>query len=157
MREYQARSESQLIAKPCIVTPCATRMPMAATLRSGPCPSASTHTPLRPSTRVGRDAELGADVDEQLLQPAHVRDDVDRLGQPHDRVADELARTVPGDLAAAVDVDDRRAVPRPLVRLGALAGGVDGLVLEQQDGVGGRLAGAHVGVHGRAAASQARS
>src|SRR5690606_27043619 len=49
-------------------------------------------------------------------------------------------RTVPGDLAAAVDVDDRRAVQRALVRLGALAGGVDRGVLEQQHGVG-QLAG----------------
>jgi hypothetical protein len=36
--------------------------------------------------------------------------------QAHDRIADELAGTVPGDLAAAVDVDDGRAVRRPLVR-----------------------------------------
>ncbi len=62
-------------------------------------------------------------------------DDVDRGRQPHDRVPDELSRSVPGDLAPAVDVDDRRAVEGPLVRLGALAGGEDRLVLEQQHGV----------------------
>src|SRR3954447_9521288 len=44
------RSQSQLSAKPCIVTPRATRTPIAATLRSGPRSSAGTHTPLRPST-----------------------------------------------------------------------------------------------------------
>ena len=48
-------SGSQLSAKPCIVTPRATRTPMAATLRSGrnpsPGSSAATQTPLRPSTR----------------------------------------------------------------------------------------------------------
>ena len=44
-------SGSQLSAKPCIVTPRATRTPIAATLRSGRVPSAATHTPLRPSTR----------------------------------------------------------------------------------------------------------
>ena len=49
------RSGSQLRAKPCIVTPRATRMPMAATFRSGRYPepgsSAGSQTPLRPSTR----------------------------------------------------------------------------------------------------------
>src|SRR5207244_11991408 len=50
-----SRSQSQLSAKPCIVTLRATRMPIAATLRScalpGPRPPVS-QTPLRPSTRV---------------------------------------------------------------------------------------------------------
>ena len=69
----------------------------------------------RPALR--GDAELGADVDQHALHAADVGDDVDRVGQPHDRVADELPGAVPGDLAAAVDVDDRacrrRAAPRP--------------------------------------------
>jgi hypothetical protein len=43
-------SGSQLSAKPCMVTPRATRTPMAAIFRSGPRSSARTHTPLRPST-----------------------------------------------------------------------------------------------------------
>ena len=60
-----------------------------------------------------------------------MRDDVDRLGQTHDRIPDELPRAVPGDLASAIDVDHGRAVGRPFMRLGALARGVDGLVLEQ--------------------------
>src|SRR5690606_11958269 len=47
----QFRSQSALRAKPCMVTPWATRMPMAATLRAGPRSSAGTHTPLRPATR----------------------------------------------------------------------------------------------------------
>ena len=55
MRSNQPRSQSQLSAKPCIVTPRATRMPIAATLRScalpGPRPPV-IQTPLRPSTRV---------------------------------------------------------------------------------------------------------
>ena len=46
-------------------------------------------------------------------------DDVDRLGQAHDRVADELARAVPRDLSAAIHVDDGRAVGRALVPRGA--------------------------------------
>ena len=32
-------------------------------------------------------------------------DDVDGGRQPHDRVPDQLSRSVPGDLAPAVDVD----------------------------------------------------
>ena len=61
------------------------------------------------------DAELGEHVDEDALEPAHVADHVDRLGEAQDRVADELAGTVPGDLAAAVDVDDGGSVGRPFV------------------------------------------
>lgn len=43
---------------------------------------------------------------------------------------------MPGDLAATVDIDHRRTVHWSLVRLGALACRVDGLVLEQDDRVG---------------------
>ena len=86
-----------------------------------------------------------------LLEPADVRDDVDRVGQRDDRVADQLAGAVPGDLPAAVDVDHRGAVDRPLVRLGALAGGVDRRVLQQQQGVR-PLAGAPAARAARAAA-----
>ena len=93
----------------------------------------------------GLDAEFGAHVDQHALDAAHVRDDVDRVGQPHDRIADELAGPVPGDLAPAVDVDDGSAVERPLEGLGATTRGVDGLVLEQQHGVR-RVAGDDVGV-----------
>jgi hypothetical protein len=84
----------------------------------------------------GRQAEAGADLDERVLEAADVRDDVHRVGQRDDRVADQLARPVPGDLAAAVHVDDRRSVEGPLVRLGALARRVDGWVLQQQHRVG---------------------
>ena len=42
---------------------------------------------------------------------------------------------MPGDPAAAVDVDDGGAVDRPLGGVGALARGVDGRVLQQQHGV----------------------
>ena len=43
---------------------------------------------------------------------------------------------MPGDLSAAVDVDDRSAVHRAVQRLGALAGRIDARVLEQQHGAG---------------------
>ena len=57
------------------------------------------------------------------------------VGQPHDGVADQLAGAVEGDLAAAVDVDDRDVVADgPLVGLGPLAGREHRRVLEQQDG-----------------------
>ena len=105
IRSYQPRSGSQLSAKPCIVTSRATRMPIAATLRSGPRSSASSHTPLRPATRPARDAEVGADRDQRALESSYVVDDEDAVGEADDRVAGELTRTVPGDLAAAVDVD----------------------------------------------------
>ena len=42
------------------------------------------------------------------------------VGQPDDRVADQLAGAVEGDLAAAVDVDDRRAAGRPAARAGSV-------------------------------------
>jgi hypothetical protein len=52
MRSNAARSQSALMANPCSVTPRATRIPIAATLRSGPRSSAGTQAPLRPSIRV---------------------------------------------------------------------------------------------------------
>ena len=136
-------------------------MPIAATLRSGPRSSAGTQTPLRPSIRVVARPEFGADVDEQLLHPADVGDDVDRVGQPHDRVADQLPRAVPGDHPTAVHVDDRGAVGRPVPRLGPPAGRVDARVLQQQHGVAGgavgdRLVEAPLLVPGRPVVEQAR-
>ncbi len=119
-----------------MLTPCATRRPMAASLRTGPRSSAGIHTPLRPftSTRPATMPELGAHVDEHLLDPADERHDVDRVGKPDDRVTDELAGAVPGDLPTSVDVDDGRSGVEQgtLVGLRPLACGVDRLVLEQQ-------------------------
>ena len=92
-------------------------------------------------------AELGEHLDQHALEPAHVGDHVDGIGEPHDRVADQLAGTVPGDLAAAVDVDDRSAVGGALVRFGAFARRVHGRVLQKEDGVW-RPAAHDVGVHG---------
>ena len=96
----------------------------------------------------GGHAEVGAGRDHRLLEAAYEVDDQHVLGQPDDRVGHDLAGAVEGDLAAAVDVDDRRAaaVDRSLVRLGALAGGVGRRVLEQQHRVG-PLAGHDLGVH----------
>jgi hypothetical protein len=63
----------------------------------------------------------------RMLESPHVRHDVDRFAQAHDGIADELAGTVPGDLAAAVDVDTGvpsvgrscRAVRAPAVKTGS--------------------------------------
>ena len=152
MTSAQPRSLSQLNANPCIVTLWLTRMPMAPIFRSGRTAGPRGRRRRRgptcrcgPSIRVAVDAEVRADPDHHVLEAAHVGHDVDRLGQPDDRVAHELARAVPGDLPAAVDVDHRRPVERPLVGLGALAGGVDRGVLQQQRGVG-LVAGDHLGV-----------
>ena len=141
-RSYQERSTSQFSAKPCIVTPRLTRMPMAAILRSGRgAPElveepASSQTPLRPGTRAVVTPRSAHTADQRLLEAADEVDDQHVVGEPHDRVADELAGAVEGDLAAAVDLDHRGAVGGTLVGLGALAGRVDGGVLEQQHGAG---------------------
>src|SRR5580700_547990 len=81
--------------------------------------------------------EVGTGADQGLLDRPHVIDHVDRLAEPDDRVPDELPGAVPGDLAAAVDVDHRgsRVAGRPVELLGPLARRVDGRVLEQQAGV----------------------
>src|SRR6185369_15132135 len=87
------------------------------------------------------ETQLTADVDEQSLDAADVGDHVDRVGQAQDRVADQLPGAVPGDHAAAVDVDDLGAVGGPVPRLGPLSGGVDARMLQQQHGVAGRAVG----------------
>ena len=84
----------------------------------------------------GLDTEIGADPDHRVLEATHVRDHVDGTGQVDDRIPDELPRAVPRDLAAPVDLDDGRAVERPLVRLRPFARRVRRRVLEQEDRVG---------------------
>ncbi len=85
----------------------------------------------------GRHAERCAHADHGVLEQADIAHDVDRLVEGDDRIADELTGAVPGDLAAAVDIDDRCAgiADRPVERAGALTRRVDGLVLKQQAGV----------------------
>jgi hypothetical protein len=64
-----------------------------------------------------------------------VRDDVHRVGEPHDGIADKLAWTVPGDLAAAIRIDDGGTVGGSLGVLSALARCVHRRVLEKNDSV----------------------
>ncbi len=96
----------------------------------------------------GADAELRARPDHGLFQRAHVGDHIQRLAELDDRVSGQLPRTVPGDLATAVHVDDRcsRVAERPVGRGRPLAGRVNRLVLEQQAAVG-NLVGHAPGVH----------
>ena len=57
-----------------------------------------------------RQPVLGQHGDQRLFEPSHVIDNEYGLRKPDDRVADELSRTVPGDLAAAVNLNHRCAV-----------------------------------------------
>src|SRR4051794_19753445 len=84
------------------------------------------------------DADLVAGPDERLLDQPYVGDDVDGVAELDDRVSHELTRAMPGDLAAPVDVDHgcARVGERTVEWAGALARGVDRLVLKQQYGVG---------------------
>ena len=130
-----------------MVTPSATRMPMAAILSPDRAVGVDQPHAAASLDALPRDPELGEHLDEHALEPAHVGDDVDGVGEPDDRIADQLPGTVPGDLAAAIHVDDGRAVGGPLVRFGALARRVHGRVLQEEDGIG-RPATRNVGVHG---------
>ncbi len=99
-QENGSRSFSTLTAKPCVVTPRETCTPIEAILRSAPtrrcsrCPRSQRERAAMPS--------LGERGDDRGFHRAQVAADVvDR----HDRVADELAGAVVGELAAAVGVD----------------------------------------------------
>ena len=134
----------QLSAKPCIVTPLATRTPMAQILRSRLVSVAGSHTPERSSTRMVSTPYAGAHLHDRLLKLAHVADHVDGFSEANDGIANELAGTVPRDAAATIDVDDLAAVCWAIPGGRALACGVDGLVLNEQDSILG--ASHHLGV-----------
>ena len=96
IRENQARSQSQLIANPCMLTRRWPRRPMAATFRSGlPVVGRQPDAAAGHLDSAGVDLELGAHVDEHLLDSADEGHHVDRLGKPHDRIADDLTGAVP--------------------------------------------------------------
>ena len=76
-------------------------------------------------------AEFGAKGDHAVLEETEVAVEIGAAAaEIEERVADQLAGAVPGDEAAAVDVDDRGAVRRPVPGPGASARGVDGRVLQ---------------------------
>ena len=138
-RKNATSSGSTLSAKPCSVTQCRTRMPMAAILSSNfsPLSGRGTQTPIRSSRRSPRtlkDASVrmihsSIDGDEA----AHIRRAA--LEIEHD-IADALARPVIGELAAAAGHVDRKARVDQFGRLCRGAGGVKGRVLEQPDQLG---------------------
>ncbi len=104
----------------------------------------STQTPVncgpswsRPRASMPSCGERG---DDRVLHRADVGGDV---GGVHDRVADELARAVVGELAAARGLDDvdpagapEAGAEREVVRVRAAAERVDGRVLEQEQEIG---------------------
>src|SRR5262249_36198156 len=127
---------------PCIVTPRTTRRPIAPTLRSGRPPdnsepSAGSQTPLRPGTRiVSTPSSAHTSMSNCSTRRTYATTSTRSPSRAPGRVRiGELTRTVPGDLATAVDIDHRRTVGRPVGRSRTLAGRVDAGVLEQQDGV----------------------
>jgi hypothetical protein len=66
-----------------------------------------------------------------LLEPANVSDHIDWVRKFHDWVANQLTWTVPSNLSAAVNVNNLCAVVWSFGILGALAGGVNTLMLKQ--------------------------
>jgi hypothetical protein len=66
-----------------------------------------------------------------LLEPANVSDHIDWVWKFHDWVANQLTWTVPSNLSAAVNVNNFCAVVGSFGILGALAGGVNTLMLKQ--------------------------
>ena len=59
---------------------------------------------------LGRHAELGAHVHQHPLDASHMVHHGQRTGEPHDRIAHQLPRPVPCDLAASIDIDYRRPI-----------------------------------------------
>lgn len=75
------------------------------------------------------------DLNQDSFKFAHETDDIDGFGQSHNGIPDELPGTMPGNLSAAVNVDDGRAVCWALVETGSFARGVDRFMLQQEKGV----------------------
>ena len=124
--------------------PDADRPDLAVRPASGPCRAAGHPDAAAAVDPRGHHPEVGAGPDQGLLQGPDVGNDIDRVAESDDRVADQLAGTMPGDLAAPVDVDHRRAriAGRAVERAGPLARGVHRLVLKEQAAVGYRAAAA---------------
>ncbi len=89
-------------------------------------------------------ADVGQGLDHDLLQPVHVRRSRRRVvGYGHDRVGDQLARPVVGDVAAAVGPrehgPDAGGFDQDMAHVGVRAEGVGGRVLQHQQVVVVRL------------------
>ena len=79
---------------------------------------------------------VGEQANDCLLHPSHVVDDADPARQEDDGVADELAGAVPGDLTATIHRHHWGAVEGIGLGASAPSCGVDGIVLDVDDGVG---------------------
>ena len=102
MRSKSARSTPTLSAIPWYATPRSTRMPRAPILR-GSAPSGSTQQPGWPSRRPAATPNARARVGERRLERADVRPEQQAaVREAQDRVRDQLAGPVVGDLAAAL-------------------------------------------------------
>ena len=121
MAAKRARSVATLSAKPCSVTQRSTATPIDASLRSRRVPDAG---PSRLARRL--DAEARQRADERLLEVAQIDVQVALVvAQQEDRVADELPGAVVGDVAAALDLEERRvAEVEQVARAWALRPGV---------------------------------
>ena len=124
-------------AYPCVVTQRVTRTPIEAIFLGPVRPAAGIQTPVEALDPHAVELELGQRPKERLLQVADVLAHVLAMQfQVENRVADELARSVKGRLAAPVGLGDLhfgtvRDVQLPL-ELGAAPDGDDGRVLEQK-------------------------
>jgi hypothetical protein len=100
-------------------------------------------SPWKLTVAAGRDTEVAAGADHDFFQPVHHVHDADsHPRQVHDGVDHQLARAVVGDVAAALDLEDRdpAACERFLghektLASAALAEGEDRRVFEEQHGV----------------------
>ena len=108
------------------------------------------HPGVLPQAPAAGQAQVGQRVDQELFDGAHVGDGVGHaagaavLGrQGEDRVADELARSVVGDVTTPVGAGqlgtDRTRRHQHVAEVGPHAQGVDGWVLEEQQVVVGAL------------------
>ena len=101
------------------------------------------HAGLDVRAPVHRRPELGAGADHHVLEPAQVAAGIRRRSEIDDRVADQLARAVERERAAAIDLPHdastrlhRGRVPEQLVVLRTASGGEHRRVLEQDQRVG---------------------
>ena len=142
------RSLATLTARPWVVIPRRTWIPIEPILRASPAGggSAPTQTPVSPSISPASTPEVADRGDHRPLHQPDVLVHVvglRQLAQVDDRIGDQLAGAVVGDPAAAVGLDDLDPLhPVPVLAHRQLGGGraaalgVDGRVLEHQHQVG---------------------